>query len=66
MNDALFIIAVILLAAGLGVKFYGMAQLANKKLPEAERMARYKKTVPLSYLLLLPTVAIIVYMLVTK
>lgn len=66
MNDALFIIAVVLLAAGLGIKFYGMAQLVNKKLPEAERMARYKKTVPLSYLLLLPTVAIIVYMLVTK
>lgn len=66
MNDALFIIAVVLLAAGLGIKFYGMAQLANKKFPEAERMARYKKTVPLSYLLLLPTVAIIVYMLVTK
>lgn len=66
MNDALFIIAVVLLAAGLGIKFYGMAQLANKKFSEAERMARYKKTVPLSYLLLLPTVAIIVYMLVTK
>ena len=49
MKDVLFVIAVILLAVGLGIKLYGMAQLANKKLPEAERMARYKKTVPVSY-----------------
>lgn len=66
MKDVLFVIAVILLAVGLGIKLYGMAQLANKKLLEAERMARYKKTVPVSYLLLLPTVAIVIYLLVTK
>lgn len=66
MDDVLFVIAVVLLAVGLGIKLYGMAQLANKKLPEAERMARYKKTVPVSYLLLLPTIAIVIYLLVTK
>lgn len=66
MNDVLFIVAAVLLATGLGVKLYGMAQLANKKLPEEERMARYKKTVPLSYLLLVPTIGIIVFLIVTK
>ena len=28
MKDVLFVIAVILLAVGLGIKLYGMAQLA--------------------------------------
>ncbi len=66
MNDVLFIVAAVLLAVGLGIKLYGMAQLANKKLPEAERMARYKKTVPVTYLLLVPTILIIVFLIATK
>lgn len=64
MDTVLLIVAIILMIAGLGVRFYGMAQLANKKLSDEERMNRYKKIVPISYLLLLPTIAIVVYLLV--
>ena len=66
MNDVLFIIAIILLVVGLGIKIYGMAQLANKKLPEEERMRRYKKIAPISYILLLPTIIIVVVLIVIK
>ena len=50
-NTILLIVAIVLLAASLLVKGYGMMQLANKDLPQEERMARYKKTMPLTYLL---------------
>lgn len=66
MDDVLFVVALVLLVLGLGIKIYGMVQLANKNLSEAERMARYKKTLPISYILLLPTVVIVIYLLVTK
>lgn len=48
-NTILLIVAIVLLAASLLVKGYGMMQLANKDLPQEERMARYKKTMPLTY-----------------
>ncbi|MDO4280927.1 MAG: hypothetical protein Q4C56_04795 [Peptococcaceae bacterium] len=66
LHTILVAVAVILLAIGLGIKFYGMAILANQKIPAETRMNRYKKTVPLSYGLLLPTIVIIVYLFVTK
>lgn len=66
MDNILLVIAIVLLVCGLIVKGYGMAQLANKKLSEAERMARYKKTIPVSYAMLLPTILIVAYLVVTK
>lgn len=66
INSTLLIIALILLVVSLGVKGYGMAQLANKKLSQEERMARYKKTMPLTYLLLAPVVIIVVYLVMNK
>lgn len=66
MEKTLLIIAAVLLVLSLIVKGYGMVQLANKKLPQEERMARYKKTMPLTYLLLTPTIIIVAYLLVTK
>ena len=66
MKTILLVLAVVLLAVGLVVKGYGMMQLANKKLSEEERMARYKKTMPLFYALLLPAIVIVAYLLVTK
>lgn len=45
-NTILLIVAIVLLAASLLVKGYGMMQLANKDLPQEERMARYKKPCP--------------------
>ena len=65
-QQLLFYLAVLLLTIGIAIKIYGMACLANKKWPEAERLARYKKTIPVSYALLLPTIAIIIYLIVTK
>lgn len=66
MEKILLIIAAVLLVLSLIVKGYGMAQLANKNLPQEERMARYKKTMPFTYLLLIPTIIIVAYLLVTK
>ena len=37
-NTILLIVAIVLLAASLLVKGYGMMQLANKDLPQEERM----------------------------
>ena len=45
-NTILLIVAIVLLAASLLVKGYGMMQLANKDLPQEERMARYKNHAP--------------------
>ena len=66
MDTGLFVLAIVLMVAGLGVRFYGMAQLANKKLTDEERMERYKKIIPISYLLLIPTIVIVVYLFVIK
>lgn len=66
MQHLLFYLAVLLLAVGIGIKCYGMFCLANKKMPESERLMRYKKTIPITYALLLPTIAIIIYLIVTK
>lgn len=66
LNTILLIVAVVLLLASLLVKGYGMMQLANKKLPQEERMARYKKTMPLTYLMLAPVVIIVLYLVLNK
>lgn len=65
-NTILLIVAIVLLAASLLVKGYGMMQLANKDLPQEERMARYKKTMPLAYLMLAPVVIIVLYLVLNK
>ena len=65
-NTILLIVAIVLLAASLLVKGYGMMQLANKDLPQEERMARYKKTMPLTYLMLVPVVIIVLYLVLNK
>lgn len=66
IRTILLILAVVLLLASLIVKGYGMLQLANKDLPQAERMARYKKTMPLTYLMLAPVIIIVLYLVLTK
>ena len=65
-NTILLIVAIVLLAASLLVKGYGMMQLANKDLPQEERMACYKKTMPLTYLMLAPVVIIVLYLVLNK
>lgn len=65
-NTILLIVALVLLVASLVVKGYGMVQLANKNLPQEERMARYKKTMPLTYLMLAPVVVIVLYLVLNK
>lgn len=65
-NTILLIVAIVLLAASLLVKGYGMMQLANKDLPQEERMARYKNTMPLTYLMLAPVVIIVLYLVLNK
>lgn len=65
-NTILLIVAIVLLAASLLVKGYGMMQLANKDLPQEERMSRYKKTMPLTYLMLAPVVIIVLYLVLNK
>lgn len=65
-NTILLIVAIVLLAASLLVKGYGMMQLANKDLPQEKRMARYKKTMPLTYLMLAPVVIIVLYLVLNK
>ncbi len=65
-NTILLIVAIVLLAASLLVKGYGMMQLANKDLPQEERMTRYKKTMPLTYLMLAPVVIIVLYLVLNK
>ena len=65
-NTILLIVAIVLLAASLLVKGYGMMQLANKDLPQEERMERYKKTMPLTYLMLAPVVIIVLYLVLNK
>lgn len=65
-NTILLIVAIVLLAASLLVKGYGMMQLANKDLPQEERMARYKKTMLLTYLMLAPVVIIVLYLVLNK
>lgn len=65
-NTILLIVAIVLLAASLLVKGYGMMQLANKDLPQEERMARYKKTMPLTYFMLAPVVIIVLYLVLNK
>lgn len=42
-NTILLIVAIVLLAASLLVKGYGMMQLANKDLPQEERMGALQK-----------------------
>lgn len=66
MKTALLIIAIVLLVVSLIVKGYGMVQLANKKLTPEERMARYKKTMLPTYMMLAPTILIVIYLLMTK
>lgn len=65
-NTILLIVAIVLLAASLLVKGYGMMQLANKDLPQEERMERYKKTMPPTYLMLAPVVIIVLYLVLNK
>ena len=65
-NTILLIVAIVLLAASLLVKGYGMMQLANKDLPQEERMGRYRKTMPLTYLMLAPVVIIVLYLVLNK
>lgn len=66
LNTILLILAAVLLVASLLVKGYGMMQLANKNLPQEERVARYKKTMPLTYLMLLPVIVIVLYLVLNK
>lgn len=66
LRTILLIIAIALLAASLIIKGYGMLQLANKELAQEERMARYKKTMPVTYLMLAPVILIVLYLVLTK
>lgn len=66
MNQILFVLAAVLLGLSLIVRFYAMAGLTKKDVGEAERIARYKRIVPISYVLLAPAVLIIIYLMVTR
>lgn len=66
MKMILLVIAIVLLLASLLIKAYGMMQLSNKDLPQEERMARYKKTMPVTYAMLAPVVIIVLYLVLTK
>ena len=66
MKMILLVIAIVLLLASLLIKAYGMLQLSNKDLHQAERMARYKKTMPVTYAMLAPVVIIVLYLVLTK
>lgn len=66
LRTILLIIAIVLLAASLIIKGYGMLQLVNKELAQEERMARYKKTMPVTYLMLAPVILIVLYLVLTK
>lgn len=66
MRTILLVIAIVLLLVSLVIKGYGLMQLSNKDLAPEERMARYKKTMPVTYAMLAPVVIIVLYLVFTK
>ena len=66
MNQILLAAAIILLLLSLGVKGYGLFQLCQKDVAQEERLQRYRKTMPLTYLLLAPVVIIVIYLMLNK
>jgi hypothetical protein len=66
MTQILFVLAAVFLGASLLVRLYAMSRLTKKDVTEQERLANYKKIVLVSYGLLVPAIAIIIWLFAAR